>query len=172
MEEKEAPEASTHSLRAAGKGWRAGLVYLLLYATLWLLLSGSGGWAFGAVAVCLAAGLSHFLGLRPGISRLALIPGFVGFYLWELVAAGWQVARSAYHIRMPIDPGWVSFRLNSRSTDVQLMLAAFVCLLPGTLASRVGDGEMHIHLLNKKQPWQPTVERLESRLRRLLGETG
>lgn len=150
---------------------RNGLLCLILYTTLWLVLSNNQGWLFGSVVILLAVILSWHLKLNLIHFRPLRFPAFFGFYLKESLSAGLQVARAACHPRMAVKPGWVSFDLKSQSLDTHMMLAAFVCLLPGTLASKVENEKMHIHLLDEKRPWRPTVEKLESRLMWLLGET-
>ena len=149
---------------------RDALLFAAGYWGLWLMLTGGQGWLSGAVIAALAAALSVRLGLSLHVVRPLHIPGFLLFYLKELLAAGWQVALYACRFRMRVAPGWVVMDLKSRADHTQMLLATFVCLLPGTLTSRVHRGKMHIHLLNEKQPWRATVEELETRLMALMGE--
>ena len=144
--------------------------FLALYALLWLLLSGGTGWLFGAPFTALAAFISVALGVSLHNLRPQYLPRFILFYLRELLVAGWQVAYKACQPRLSVDPGWVTLNLRSRRETTQVMLSTIVCLLPGTLTSGVQDGAIHIHLLDSRQPWRPTVEALEEHLMALLGE--
>ena len=145
-------------------------LFLVLYGVLWLILGGGKGWWFGAAVILLATLLSLRLGFSLLIFRPIHLPRFVFFYLRELLTAGWQVAYTACHPRKSVAPGWVIMDLKTRSDQTHMLLATFVCLLPGTLTSRVHRGKMHIHLLDVEQPWRPTVEELETHLMALLGE--
>ena len=149
---------------------RDGLLFLACYGVLWLILTGGKGWLFGTAFAFLATVLSMRLGVTLQTFRPLRLPGLLFFYLRELLAAGWQVAWNACRPRMKLQPGWVVMDLKTRSDRTQMLLATFVCLLPGTLTSRVHQGKMHIHLLNQKQPWRPTVEKLEARLMAMLEE--
>ncbi len=80
------------------------------------------------------------------------------------------MARRAFHPQLPLSPRWVTYPLRESSDRVRQLLSAIICLLPGTLASHLEGGNLHIHVLNGEQPWKPTVERLELRLMALLGE--
>ena len=153
------------------RAWRNGFLIALLHSLLWLLLSGNDGWLFGLAFISLATALSIRLGVDLTVFRPRYFPGLFLLYLRELLAAGIQVARIACHPKLPVNPRWVSLDLTSRATRTQMVLAAVMCVLPGTLAARVSGNRIDIHLLDAHQPWRETVEKLEVRLMALLGET-
>ena len=161
---------STRPAVTSGARLRDLMWFMVLYTLLWLLLSGGSGLLFGAAFIALAAFISVALGFSLHILRPQYLPGLVLFYVRELLVAGWQVAYMACHPRLSLKPGWVTLKLRSNREATQLMLSTIVCLLPGTLTSRVDKGTMHIHLLDSRQPWRPTVEALEEHLMALLGE--
>lgn len=148
--------------------WLDGLGWVALYALIWALFSEGGGWSLGAPTIVLAAGLSLWLGLRPWQPSLRALPGFVGFFLGRMAAGAWDVAVRAVHPRRPLQPAWLDYSLTAASPQVRLALSALVGLLPGTLASRIDGDRMRVHVLDERQPWQPTVSELERRLTQLL----
>lgn len=149
--------------------WKRALYWLLLYSVLWGILSGGAGWAFGLSSAALAALMSVRLGLSPIRVRWYYLPRFVSFFIGAVFAGGWDVARRALDPRLPLHPAWVSYSLTQTNPRVSLLLSAMVGLLPGTLASRVGAGQVQLHVLDARQDWNSTVARLERHLSDLLG---
>lgn len=148
--------------------WLDGLGWVVLYAMVWALFAEGGGWALGVPSILLAAGLSLWLGLRPWHPSLPALPGFLGFFLGNMAAGAWDVALRAVHPKRPLQPAWLDYSLTSSSPQVRLVLSALVGLLPGTLASRVEGDRMRVHVLDRRQPWEATVQTLERRLEQLL----
>ncbi len=151
-------------------GWVDGLYWLICFALVWFVLSGGGGYVAGGVFALIATVLMQRLGMTPSVLRLRHVPRFLGFYFRALFVAGWDVARRAFYPRMPLAPGWEQYPLRESSLPVRQMLSAVVCLLPGTLASHMEGDTLHLHVLDRGQPWHPTVQRLEELLMRMLGE--
>lgn len=143
--------------------------WLMLYAALWLILAGGAGLGFGAVCVLLATWLSLALGLQPLYLKLFYLPHFVFFFMREVVAGAWDVARRALHPRVPIAPALVSYPLGCANPRVRLLLSAIVGLLPGTWASHFDDQFLHLHVLDQRQDWRASVAEMERQLARLLG---
>lgn len=149
-----------------------GLGWMLLYGALWALFAEGGGWSLGVPSILLAVVLSVWLGIRPWRPSLRVLPGFVWFFLGRMVAGGWDVAVRALHPRLPLQPAWLDYPLRSESPRVRLLLSALVGLLPGSLSSGVEGDRMRVHVLDERQPWEPTVIELEQRLTRLLNVGG
>lgn len=147
-----------------------GLVWALLYASFWALFTGGRGWAFGAPFVMLACAMSLSFGVRPWRMRLTAVPGFIGFFLVNMFTGAWDVARRAAHPGCPLQAEWVDYPLADSSERVRLLLSALVGLLPGTLASRIENDCMHMHVLDSTQPWHGTVVELEGHLIRLFDQ--
>lgn len=144
------------------------MYWALLSAALWYLLAGGTGWGVGLVVVLAATATAAFTHAVPPYLNLRHLPGFLFFFLVELWSAGIDVARQSVRPKLSLRPGWVRFRLQAPDSRASLILSAMVGLLPGTLASRIRGGELHIHALNLDQSWRPTVERLETKLTELL----
>ncbi|KJH84939.1 Na+/H+ antiporter subunit E [Pseudomonas sp. KSR10] len=150
--------------------WVDGLGWALLYAALWALFAEGGGWALGVPSILLAVALSLRLGSRPWQPALRALPGFAWFFLGRMTLGAWDVAVRALHPRRSLQPAWLDYRLRSESPRVRLLLSALVGLLPGTLASRIDADCMRVHVLDRRQRWEPTVIELEDRLMRLVGD--
>ena len=148
--------------------WVDGLGWTVIYACIWALFAEGGGWSLGPPSVLLAAGLSSWLRLSPWQPSLAALPVFIVFFLSKMAAGAWDVAARAVQPRVSLQPAWLDYSLSASSPRVRLILSALVGLLPGTLASRVDGNRMRIHVLDERQPWEPTVRELERRLERLL----
>lgn len=144
------------------------LFWLVVYAALWYVLAGGGGWAFGIPTVLLACLLAVYLQAQPWRIQLRHLPFFLFFFLRSALVGGADVARRAVHVRCPIAPAWVHYRFRSHDSQVRLLVSAIVGLFPGTLASKIEGDRMHVHVLDKNAGWQSTVRELEDKLTHLL----
>lgn len=147
---------------------RQGSYWLLVYAALWLLLSGASGWAFGLICALAATGLSLWLKLPPVGLRLVYLPRLLLFFLHETLMGAWDVARRALHPKLPLDPAWVTHSLDCANPRVRLLLSAMVGLMPGTLSTHIEEDTLHLHILDQRQAWRLPVEKMETHLARLL----
>ncbi|MCL5043634.1 MAG: Na+/H+ antiporter subunit E [Gammaproteobacteria bacterium] len=144
--------------------------WLLLHTGLWTLLSGGSGWYLGLPVIAAATLLSCWLQATPWHLRLARVPALLCFFCYELLLGGWDVARRALHPRMPLDPAWVRYELQTPNPQVHLLLSVIVGLMPGSLPSRLNKGVLHLHVLDQRQPWAATVTRMEHLLAAVLPE--
>lgn len=142
--------------------------WLFASAVLWTLLSDASGWAFGIPSVLLATFFALFLNTEPLIVRFSYLPGFLIFFF----RAGWNgavdVARRSVMPRCPIDPEWVRYRFREKDARVRLLVSAIIGLCPGTLASRIEDDRLCVHVLDTSIEWEETAAGLESKLARVL----
>lgn len=150
---------------------RHGSYWLLVYAALWVLLSGATGWVFGLMSALAATGLSLWLQLPPLGLRLLYLPQFLLFFSYETLLGAWDVAKRAFHPQLPLDPAWVTYPFNSANPRVRLVLSAMVGLMPGTLSTHFDENVLHLHILDQRQDWRTPVARMEAHLARLLGGT-
>lgn len=156
---------------------RATLAASLLGRT---LLLGVLGWAFvegevgspalSAGAVLLAA-LVSLAALPPGGRRwrVAEIARFVPFFLLRSVQGGVDVARRAFHPRLPILPGILVHPLRLPEGPVRVFFAVVLCLVPGTLSIRLEGDALRVHLLHRDAPARERIEELEERVAALFG---
>ena len=86
-------------------------------------------------------------GVRSG-QLLALLPHLV----WESVVAGFDVARRAFHPRVPLSPGLVPCPLSLPPGFARNTFATITSLLPGTIAADEVDGVLVYHCLDDTTP--------------------
>ncbi|MDP3438309.1 MAG: Na+/H+ antiporter subunit E [Azonexus sp.] len=150
--------------------FRRGLMALLLW---WILTEGrSDAWGLGLVAVMLALWLSLKLlpPKRPGI-RLIRLPGFVGFFIWNSILGGLQVAFVALRGRQALQPGVLELSVSLPAGAPRLLLINLLGLMPGTLGMQLKDDHLRLHGLDERRPLLADVRALEQRIAHLFGIT-
>lgn len=146
----------------------SGCYWLLTFAGLWWLLSDNSGWFFAMPCILGATLLAMRLQRNFWSVRLRYLPGFIVFFLIEVFAGGWDVARRALHPAMPLKPGWVDYPMHCDDQRLALMMSAMLGLFPGTLSSKLENNTLCIHVLDTNQAWHDSASRLEQQLMRLL----
>lgn len=138
------------------------------FLVLWIVLAGTapGDFAVGLLAAALAAWASVTL-LPPGRGRFSARGSarLAAHFLVQSVVAGWDVARRAFHPRLPIKPGFVQYPVGFAPGPERAAFKAFTSLLPGTVT--VGEEEAGIlyHCLDVDQPVLRELAVEEARLR-------
>jgi multicomponent Na+:H+ antiporter subunit E len=94
------------------------------------------------------------------LGLLALLPGFFG----RALAGGVDVARRAFHPRMPLQPGWITYRARLPAGAPRVLLGADISLLPGTLVAGERDDQLLVHCLDTRLPVARQVAEEEARL--------
>lgn len=152
----------------------AGLKRFALLFAVWLVLTSGapGSLPVGALAAAAAAVLS--LRLQPGDERavrplrvLALAPEF----LWESLLGGIDVAWRALHPRLPIDPGWIRYRMRLPAGAARVALGDEVSLMPGTLAAGSHGDILYVHCLNRTEASENRIAAEEARIAHAIGFT-
>lgn len=146
---------------AGRPGWARSVGLFLILSGFWLLLSGRIGLQYFAM-MALAVGLVMYLNpARPfgpdaHGRTIGLTDHFRGFYytlryvvwlLYNIVKANLEVAYLVLHPRMPIDPGFLQFRIRMPSEVAQVLIANSITLTPGTVTIDIEDGEYIVHAL-------------------------
>lgn len=142
----------------------------VMYAGLWALLSQNQGWGFGVPVIALALWCSYKTRLRMPTLALQHLPAFLLFFLQRLIAGGVDVAVRTVSPKPAVSPTWADYGLRTNSSAISLSLSAIVGLLPGTLAARIDNDVMRVHLLNADRDWQTDIKKLESHIRLILQE--
>lgn len=148
---------------------RDGTRWWLLLLVLWWLLSGGDSWGVGLSLTLIGAVVAIGLKAPLPLPRWAALPGFLWFFLCEMLFSAMDVAKRALLPTAQVAPGWVRYSLRVQSERQRLLLAALVGLLPGTLASHVENEGLWLHVLDVHHAWRPIVERLEDHLLRMSG---
>jgi multicomponent Na+:H+ antiporter subunit E len=164
--------ASAQSATRASRmpGWQAGLRRVLLFAVLWWVLSGGGGWIVGAPFILLAAWLSLNLWTEYRLSFRG-IARFLPWFAVQSLAGASDVARRALLPRMPLQPGLVRHRLRLPAGVCRVSLANVVTMLPGTLSADLIEDELVVHTLDTGRDMHAMVLDLEPRIAALFGIT-
>jgi multicomponent Na+:H+ antiporter subunit E len=153
--------------------WRSLLARGLLFGGLWWVLTEGAlhGLVLSLASVVLAAMASMAL-VPPGAWRWRVggLLRFVPFFLWQSAQGGIDVARRAFHPRLPIQPGTLVFPLRLPPGPARAFFAGTLSLLPGTVSTELRGDTVHIHTLDERMPVAETLRRLEARVAALFGE--
>ncbi len=140
------------------------------FALVWWALSGGvpSSWWIGAPAVLLAALASVALVPRVGASWSGVLR-FVPFFAWRSLLGGVDVARRAFHPRLPIAPGLVEHALRLPPGLPRVFMANTVSLLPGTLSAELADDVLTVHVLDREKDAGADLAAVERAVARLFG---
>ncbi len=149
---------------------RAGWLRVFLFTLVWWILTDGapGAWAVG-VPVVLCAALASILLLPPFSCTLTGLARFVLFFLGHSLAGGVDVARRAFHPRLPISPGLYEYRWRLPEGLSRVVMANAVSLLPGTLSTRLGKRVLQIHVLDRADDPAPGLAAIELRVAEMFG---
>ncbi len=139
-----------------GKGFGI-LVTFCVLLLFWLLLSGIFD-AFHVIAgiICSAiiALISHDLLVKGKgdkmLSKSFRFVIYLGWELWQIVLANFDVAYRVLHPKMPMDPQIIEFDTSLRSDFALVTLANSITLTPGTITIDIKDGKFLVHAIAKK----------------------
>lgn len=95
------------------------------------------------------------------------LPGFIGFFLVETFLAGLDVAYRAFHPKLPLEPGLISYDLRLPRQSEKILFVWVVSLLPGTAGVSLQKNRVLIHVLDIRQPHRERLEAIEDRVARL-----
>lgn len=159
------------TLSLADRTWngrlRRPLLPAVVLSLLWGLLTGWRGesWVFGAPAVLLGL---YILTLLPQGQGWRLAPvavvRFAGWFAVQAVLGAVDVARRALSPRMPLNPGFRSWRTGLPEGTPRVVLANAVTLLPGTLSAEVEGQRLVVHLLDCRADLSAEIGQLETRI--------
>ena len=144
-----------------------------VFLALWLILAGAqpADLLIGILAAGLATSASVRL-LPPGQwkFRPGALARFGLRFLRESVAAGFDVAWRAFSPRLPLRPGFVTYRPQLTQGPTLNAFCAVMSLVPGTLPCGQGEGgTLVIHCLDVDQPVAARSRTEEELLAKALG---
>jgi multicomponent Na+:H+ antiporter subunit E len=149
---------------------------LLLFSLLWLALSGgtAGSWLVGVPSILAATAASMALrarhpGIRRRIPKAGAIARFAGFFLWQSLRGGLDVAWRAIHPRLPIAPGFVDCRLHVPAGLARVFVVDVISLLPGTLSVSLEDDRLRLHVIDTGVDAGRSLRRIERHAVALFG---
>lgn len=122
----------------------------------WLILSefSAADLLVGALAALMAASVSlHLLPPGPWTLRPVLLAGLAVRFLRQSIWAGIDVAWRALDPRLPLRPGFVSYRPQLPAGPARNAFLTMMSLLPGTLPCGPDEeGGLAVHCLDVSQP--------------------
>jgi multicomponent Na+:H+ antiporter subunit E len=147
---------------------RTGAVRLLLFGALWTVLAGD--WSHPVMAIVTVSGsvaASLFLWPRlGGHLRWRGVPSLTGYFLWQALMGGIDVARRVLSPSLPVSPDVIEYDSRIESRGGQVLFVWMIGLMPGTAS--VGwhdDGRVIVHVIDQHRYEQGSLRKLESRLR-------
>ena len=141
----------------------------ILLAAWWILSGSNSDWWFGLPLAIVAAAVSLWL-TPPGrfLLRPQRIPHFAGFFLWQSLLAGWDVARRTLSPGLPLQPEILRLPLALPPGAPTWWLMLTISLLPGTLSVRLHqDRILEVHCLDSRLDVAGSVRETEMQLARL-----
>ncbi len=150
----------------------SGLLRLPLFALLWwILIEGKlAGWWYGIPVILMAVLVSLLLLPTPRQSRpWWQTARFVGFFLWESLRGGIDVALRAINPRRPLNPDLIDYPLRLPEGNARIVLMNTISLLPGTLSANLHDDCLQVHTLDDNPQMMQSLEQVETLVAQLFG---
>ena len=143
---------------------------VILFSFLWWILAdgAASSWWFGVPAVLLAVIMSTVL-LPPVTFSWYEFLRFMPRFLVRSLIGGADVARRAFHPRMPIAPDLVEYRLQLPAGLSRVFMINIVNLLPGTLSAELGEAILKVHVLDGRKDFLTELELVEQSVGRIFG---
>jgi multicomponent Na+:H+ antiporter subunit E len=125
------------------------------FLALWVVLIGLDpiDLAVGACAAAAATWTSlRLLPPEAGRVRFAVLVALLPRFLWQSVVAGVDVARRAFHPRVPLQPDFVAYPVNLPRGQARNAFETITSLLPGTVPCDEDAQTIIYHCLDIGQP--------------------
>jgi multicomponent Na+:H+ antiporter subunit E len=156
------------------RDWRLGTLavriagFTLLW---WLLVEGNPRYAGMALLAILAAAVASMALVPVSGARWSLtgLFRFAPYFVWKSIAGGFDVALRALSPAMPLEPGFVEFRLRLREEAARVLLANTMSLMPGTLSVELKGTMLRLHVLDRSTPVAAQLRATERRVADLFG---
>lgn len=144
---------------------------ILVFALLWWIVSdGTGSWTFGIPVIALATYASYRLQpSRSTLPRPLATLRFLGFFLFQSLHAGVDVARRALGPGMRLAPALIEYRSRLPSGAPRVLLVDTLNLLPGTLTAELRDDIVCLHVLDANLPIEAEVQAVERHIAAVFG---
>jgi len=143
-----------------------------LFALLWWILAEGrlDGWLLGGIAVAAAAWASLRLA-PPGKRGVRAVPllRFLGFFVWNSLRGGAQVAWMALRPRPDLAPALLELELALPPGTPRVLMLNTLGLMPGTLGVRLDATRLRLHVLDARLPVAAEARALEAHIARLFG---
>jgi multicomponent Na+:H+ antiporter subunit E len=101
--------------------------------------------------------------------RLAGVFGFLGFFLWNSIRGGIQVAGMALRGRAALQPALIELPVSLPSGGARILLINVLGLMPGTVGVDLNDAGLRLHVLDERLPVAAEARALELAIAALFG---
>ena len=150
----------------------SGATRFIALALLWLVLTEGdlGTLWLGALAVVVATLAS--LVLLPPAGHAWSPTGaaiFAGFFLWQSLVGGIDVARRALRPNMDLEPALIEYKTRLPEGGARVLFANTISLLPGTLSAEIQDRRLLVHALAVTPGLREELRRTEKVVARFFG---
>jgi multicomponent Na+:H+ antiporter subunit E len=127
-----------------------------LYFGVWIVVDQSAKPANLLVGL-LASGAAAWVSLKllpatRGRVRLGRLLALLPRFLWQSLAAGFDVARRALAPRLDLQPGFVDFATQLPPGSARSAFELIASLMPGSVVSGEGPQHVEFHVLDTRQP--------------------
>jgi len=142
----------------------------LLFAAVWLVLTGAdpAGFAAGLAVSAAAVWLSlHLLPARHPFKLWRMTLHFPRFVIGS-VRGGVDVALRAFSPGLRLNPGWIEVP-SDLPDGARAALGGELSLMPGTLVAGSADGKLIVHLLDTDAGFDAAIPREEAEIAALIG---
>jgi multicomponent Na+:H+ antiporter subunit E len=152
-------------------GWfRALLTRGAGFAFLWWVMAQGrwDTWGLGLVGVIVASILSlRFLPPRRSPISFGGLVGFIGFFVWNSIKGGLQVAWLALRPRPDLAPTLLELPLSLAPGAPRVLMTAAIGLMPGTVGVCLEGDHLRLHVLDERLPAAAEAKALQARIARI-----
>lgn len=147
---------------------------LASFLGLWLILTAGqpAGLPFGLAAAAAAVAINRRLLPNARRVRLTRVLAMAPRFLSASLAGGFDVAWRALSPRLPLEPGWISYRTSLPPGGPSVALAGELSLQPGTLVAGAYGDRLLIHMLNRRPSIRARIAEEETRIAATLRSSG
>ena len=141
-----------------------------MLALLWcILLEGDlKGWWYGLPVIAAATATSLWLAPEAGqFWHPVGLVRFIGFFLWQSLRGGVDVALRAIDPRLLLYPQLIEYRLRLPVGPARIVLMNTISLLPGTLSVELHPTLLQVHVLDGRMDTQRSLQQVEAVVARL-----
>ncbi len=143
--------------------WAWALQIFIVLLLLWIMLNGLAQLWAGLIAALAGAAIGAWLASgQPHPWKPHRLLAFAGFFLWESLKGGIDVAWRAFHPKLPIQPGFTSYRMALPAGQPRTLMVSTVSLLPGTLSADLDDSGEVLEVHGLTPDAMDSVFRLEA----------
>jgi len=151
------------------------VIYIFIMAFVWWCLTSGdvSSWLVGIPVIVMAAILQYRL--MPGDKYRYSIRGvlrYLPYFARHALNGGLDVAYRAFAPRLPVDPGFVNYKLRLPPGPWRVFFVNSISLLPGTLSCQLGKDRVEVHVLSQRSSTIDELKTLEEKVAEVFGLEG